>query len=427
MDEFNNSGVDNNKEPLQQNAEQNQGQWQNQEQRPLPPNFNNNQSNPNSQYQQGYGQQPNQPNQFNPNNQYQQGFIPQMPPPVFLSPKQIAKKALKKDANKTSGLLLIIQAGGNTLAMIIMVIIGAVLGVQMAGDNVSQMEISRLVAEKLEEFTTVGGMGMFLTSVLPIFLASTILVLISRKWFKISLRRDLFTKPQQSKKIFLLAPLAIMGAGAIGAFITQIYLNLFEKAGIEIFIPDFSFAKDDMLGSILMVVYVCILAPLTEEIIFRGFILKANQKHGDLYAIILSSILFSLFHMNLQQFIFPFVMGLLLGFITVKTRSIIPAIVCHMFNNSFSMATQYFVAEKKLVGEIVPSIITIISILVFVVFVIIYAKEMKSISRGDTTFMKTGKKLALGFTSAWSIVFIVIFAFNILIPILSNAILGAAS
>jgi len=414
LSDFNNGGFNDKENPLQQ---ENSDQNQNQEQRPIPPDFRNNQNN---QYQQGYGQQPNQNNQYqqgyeqqlNQNNQYQQGNIQ---PPVFESPK----RALKKDANKTSGLLLIMQAGIGVIVAIAMAIVGFVLASQLSGDNLGQLELTEKLTTKLTELTT-GGIGMILLGMFPVFLVSVIIILISRKWFKISLRRDLFTKPQQSKNIFLLAPLAVMGVGAIGGFITQIYLYLFEKAEIPINMPDFSFPENDLLGSILMVVYVCILAPLTEEIIFRGIILKTTQKHGDLYAIILSSIMFSLFHGNLQQFIFPFFMGLLLGFITVKTRSIIPAIVCHAFSNSFSMATQYFVVDNKIVSDIVPFFITILSILVFILFTVIYAKDIKSISRGDTSYMKTGKKLVAGLTSAWSIVFIAIYVLGVALPILMN-------
>jgi membrane protease YdiL (CAAX protease family) len=77
-----------------------------------------------------------------------------------------------------------------------------------------------------------------------------------------------------------------------------------------------------------------VIAPLTEEVLFRGIILKGFIKRYSLgKAIVLSAILFSLFHLNPYQFFSGLVMGLFLGFLYIKSRSIIPCIIAHSIYN----------------------------------------------------------------------------------------------
>jgi len=90
---------------------------------------------------------------------------------------------------------------------------------------------------------------------------------------------------------------------------------------------------DDVLGVILMV---CLVAPFTEEIIFRGVILSGFLKnYHKLEALLLSSWLFGFIHLNLWQYIGAFFLGLLLGLIYMRTKSVIPSMLCHgLYNGS---------------------------------------------------------------------------------------------
>ena len=85
-----------------------------------------------------------------------------------------------------------------------------------------------------------------------------------------------------------------------------------------------------------------ITGPVLEETLFRGIILEgflARYRPGK--AIFWSALLFGLFHMNPWQFIPGFLIGLLLGYIYLKTRSLIPVILVHVVNNSFSYLIMY--------------------------------------------------------------------------------------
>ena len=90
------------------------------------------------------------------------------------------------------------------------------------------------------------------------------------------------------------------------------------------------------------ILYVALLAPVTEELVLRGIIFPvARQKRGNLYAIIISSIFFALTHMNGIQLISGLFMGVIIGYAIVLTDNVYIGIIIHAVNNSFSFFNIY--------------------------------------------------------------------------------------
>ena len=81
-----------------------------------------------------------------------------------------------------------------------------------------------------------------------------------------------------------------------------------------------------------MFLYSSLLAPVAEELLFRGYILRSLQPYGKKFAVFASAFLFGLFHGNLLQTPYAFLMGLILGWMTVE-YSVLWAIAVHLFNN----------------------------------------------------------------------------------------------
>ena len=81
-----------------------------------------------------------------------------------------------------------------------------------------------------------------------------------------------------------------------------------------------------------MFLYITILGPISEELLFRGFLLRMLKPWGKQTAILVSALIFGLFHGNVIQVPFAFLVGLVLGYVTVE-YSILWAIVLHIFNN----------------------------------------------------------------------------------------------
>lgn len=86
------------------------------------------------------------------------------------------------------------------------------------------------------------------------------------------------------------------------------------------------------------ILYVALLAPVTEELVLRGIIFPvARQKRGNLYAIIISSIFFGLIHMNGIQLMTGLFMGAIIGCAIILTDNVYIGIIIHAVNNSFSL------------------------------------------------------------------------------------------
>lgn len=83
-----------------------------------------------------------------------------------------------------------------------------------------------------------------------------------------------------------------------------------------------------------------ILAPLAEEIVFRGAILRTLldmvSKKNHWVAIFISAAVFGLIHGNEAQFINALLMGLLLGWMYYRTKSLVPGILMHWVNNTMA-------------------------------------------------------------------------------------------
>lgn len=87
---------------------------------------------------------------------------------------------------------------------------------------------------------------------------------------------------------------------------------------------------------VIIYLYICLLGPILEELLFRGVLLDGLRKYGNYFGIVMSAILFGLVHQNFIQCLPAVVMGIFLGAIAVKSGSLIPSIVIHILNNTMS-------------------------------------------------------------------------------------------
>jgi len=96
---------------------------------------------------------------------------------------------------------------------------------------------------------------------------------------------------------------------------------------------------------------VAVTAPILEEILFRGVILKALlKKYAPYKAILLSAIAFGIFHLNPWQFLYATVLGLWLGYIYWKTRSLFYPILIHMLLNGTAFVAAQFLDMETTEG-----------------------------------------------------------------------------
>lgn len=149
-----------------------------------------------------------------------------------------------------------------------------------------------------------------------------------------------------------------LGVGLIIQTVAGLIMDaLYYVSALDYLEPDYQASVKKLLASF---VGCCIIAPVMEEFVFRGVLLKAGSVVSQRFGIIVTALMFGLLHANLSQFLLAFPIGILLGYVTVKYNSIIPSILIHMVVNMRAESI-------SIVGAINPNAVGIYSILVNVV------------------------------------------------------------
>ncbi len=102
------------------------------------------------------------------------------------------------------------------------------------------------------------------------------------------------------------------------------------------------------------IVIIAGLPAICEEIMFRGFMLRAFERKSALAAVMFSSAAFSIMHGNLQQIVYAFLLGLIMGLFVILTDSLAASITLHFTLNTLTCLMMYppiFAAYETLVME----------------------------------------------------------------------------
>lgn len=141
------------------------------------------------------------------------------------------------------------------------------------------------------------------------------------------------------------------------------------------------------IGGYLSGMFVIAIAPgICEEVMFRGTIKSAYDKLGYRKSVIISAILFGVFHFNIMNLIGPIFLGVILGILINKTNSIFSSILGHTLNNAFALSigyvmTKYMPAIEELSDtniinndkeQIIMSIIVLGSLAILCIFALIF-------------------------------------------------------
>ena len=115
-------------------------------------------------------------------------------------------------------------------------------------------------------------------------------------------------------------------------------------------------------GSFIGAVVVAVIgAPLIEEIVFRGIVFRSLRRVSPAWvAILASSVLFGLYHMNLVQIVYATWMGIVAGIIYEKSNNLLFPILVHVANNLVA-AIQGFIPFES--GDIIMNVISLIMII----------------------------------------------------------------
>lgn len=167
--------------------------------------------------------------------------------------------------------------------------------------------------------------------------ASAASVLIGVAWYFSREKKkpglDIFVKTSKKMSVrgFLFIVLLILGIQGATTLCVEAAEAVLNPFGFSLATLADS-ASAGTSGGFGMLLYVGIVGPVAEELVYRGFVLKRLQKYGKLFAIVISALFFGIMHVNPIQVVFGTAMGLLLGYLAVE-HSIFWSIFFHIFNN----------------------------------------------------------------------------------------------
>lgn len=128
----------------------------------------------------------------------------------------------------------------------------------------------------------------------------------------------------------------------IGNIVTAI-VGVLKQGQVENTIVNIAMSISPLMSFLFMV----LAAPIMEEYIFRKLLIDRTVKYGEGLAIVLSGAIFGLFHGNLNQFAYAFILGCFYGFIYVRTRNVLYTILMHMLNNFMGSILGMFILERS--------------------------------------------------------------------------------
>lgn len=139
-------------------------------------------------------------------------------------------------------------------------------------------------------------------------------------------------KPERSAGWITKWIILSLGLTYLFCVLSSLLISFLECFGINIKTISVDFG--DSIYSILATVLVMpVLAPIFEELLFRGTIYRNTEPMGQWFAIILNAIMFGLWHANGAQSIYTFVLGAMSSILIAKTRSVFPSIILHFLFN----------------------------------------------------------------------------------------------
>lgn len=172
---------------------------------------------------------------------------------------------------------------------------------------------------------------------------------------------------------------------------------------------------------VIALVIAALLPSLCEESIYRGFLCNSFDRPGkkiDVGAIVVSSALFALMHMSPWQTVHPFVLGCIIGFVYLATRSIWAAVILHFANNSMVLLLGYLL-KGNFEAFVIANWwwIMLLALVVSAPIIWLFAKNARVVQNADDEVLKLRRldvAKSLSFFTAGGVFCLFMFVFVIL-------------
>jgi membrane protease YdiL (CAAX protease family) len=131
-----------------------------------------------------------------------------------------------------------------------------------------------------------------------------------------------------------------MGILYTGSILGTLLSTLFTRGGAHNPLEDYVSQT-----TVLSVLIAVVLAPILEELVFRKLLIDRLARYGGALAVVTSGLCFGLFHMNLYQFFYAAGLGMLFGYLYLRTGKILYTIVLHMLVNFMGSVVSVFMSN----------------------------------------------------------------------------------
>jgi membrane protease YdiL (CAAX protease family) len=140
-----------------------------------------------------------------------------------------------------------------------------------------------------------------------------------------------FNRPVLPKSEIAVLIVIVLAFAYVSGFVSDLFIGLIESTGVTM-TPLESDTSTPFLY-VLDIIAMIVLAPLFEELLFRGALTGSVSEYGGFSMALSVGFLFGIWHQNIFQFFYAAALGTALCWLTMKTGSIIPALIVHFIYN----------------------------------------------------------------------------------------------
>lgn len=193
---------------------------------------------------------------------------------------------------------------------------------------------------------------------------------------------------------------------SVSVVIQQIVISGCFAAGFSPISEEY-LSEEDLSVSYLVcdIIVTAILAPIGEELMFRGVILRRLCAVSQRFAIFASALIFGMMHGNLVQMILGFCVGLVFGYAAVKTGSLLLPIAGHIFVNTFAVSCSIltFLTDDETSNAYWVCVLGVFFVIGIVTLVILLARHGIELPRSTEYHRKRTFPIMVSCVSFWVI------------------------
>ncbi len=225
-----------------------------------------------------------------------------------------------------------------------------------------------------------------------VVLSVIILLILARLVLKVDIKDMMRPRLKHIPQGLMWMPLCLL-INLVISYLITILQSYLSAVGVTIPESDFTISTPDTASIVMQFIYVIVLGPLAEELIYRGLILTLLKPFGKWLAVFFSALIFGMMHGNIPQMASSFASALVMGVVAVQCGSIIPTLVIHICNNILASYMDFSDALGWSNGLEVFSALRIIVYIAggFVIFVCSYRLLIKEERYALTTGQRFGQ------------------------------------